>query len=73
MLALVLPGALKWKEDLSRKAAEAFLRQQQATPNLQKLIYGTGKSSGSYWKHRCSLDYFWKGSEEIGWRFEWYL
>lgn len=33
-------GALKWKEDLSRKAAEAFLRQQQATPNLQKLIYG---------------------------------
>ncbi|XP_054432829.1 ribosome biogenesis protein BMS1 homolog [Pteronotus mesoamericanus] len=34
-------GALKWKEDLSRKAAEAFLRQQQATPNLQKLIYGT--------------------------------
>ncbi|XP_045698124.1 ribosome biogenesis protein BMS1 homolog isoform X1 [Phyllostomus hastatus] len=36
-------GALKWKEDLSRKAAEAFLRQQQATPNLQKLIYGTGR------------------------------
>nr|XP_054364480.1 ribosome biogenesis protein BMS1 homolog [Mirounga angustirostris] len=36
-------GALKWKEDLSRKAAEAFLRQQQATPNLRKLIYGTGK------------------------------
>ncbi|KAM5236502.1 ribosome biogenesis protein BMS1 homolog [Ctenodactylus gundi] len=34
-------GALRWKEDLSRKAAEAFLRQQQATPNLQKLIYGT--------------------------------
>ncbi|KAG3265048.1 BMS1, ribosome biogenesis factor, transcript variant X2 [Ictidomys tridecemlineatus] len=33
-------GALKWKEDLSRKAAEAFLRQQQATPNLRKLIYG---------------------------------
>ncbi|XP_062943446.1 ribosome biogenesis protein BMS1 homolog isoform X2 [Cynocephalus volans] len=34
-------GALKWKEDLSRKAAEAFLRQQQVTPNLRKLIYGT--------------------------------
>ncbi|XP_023580612.1 ribosome biogenesis protein BMS1 homolog [Trichechus manatus latirostris] len=34
-------GTLKWKEDLSRKAAEAFLRQQQATPNLRKLIYGT--------------------------------
>lgn len=38
-----VPGALKWKEDLSRKAAEAFLRQQQAAPNLRKLIYGTGK------------------------------
>ncbi|EPY78163.1 BMS1, ribosome assembly protein-like protein [Camelus ferus] len=34
-------GALKWKEDLSRKAAEAFLRQQQTAPNLRKLIYGT--------------------------------
>ncbi|KAM7072962.1 ribosome biogenesis protein BMS1 homolog isoform 1-T3 [Molossus nigricans] len=34
-------GVLKWKEDLSRKAAEAFLRQQQAAPNLQKLVYGT--------------------------------
>ncbi|KAK2495980.1 hypothetical protein MC885_002967, partial [Smutsia gigantea] len=33
-------GALRWKEDLSRKAAEAFLRQQQATPNLRRLIYG---------------------------------
>ncbi|XP_007538802.2 ribosome biogenesis protein BMS1 homolog [Erinaceus europaeus] len=33
-------GALRWKEDLSRKAAEAFLRQQQTTPNLRKLIYG---------------------------------
>lgn len=34
-------GALKWKEDLSKKAAEAFLRQQQSAPNLRKLIYGT--------------------------------
>ncbi|XP_004455573.2 ribosome biogenesis protein BMS1 homolog [Dasypus novemcinctus] len=34
-------GAVKWKEDLSRKAAEAFLRQQQTTPNLRKVIYGT--------------------------------
>lgn len=33
-------GALRWKEELSRKAAEAFLRQQQATPNLRRLIYG---------------------------------
>ncbi|XP_029142217.1 ribosome biogenesis protein BMS1 homolog [Protobothrops mucrosquamatus] len=34
-------GALKWKEGLSQKAAEAFLRQQQAVPNLRKLVYGT--------------------------------
>ncbi|KAM6163755.1 ribosome biogenesis protein BMS1 homolog [Rhynchocyon petersi] len=33
-------GTLKWKEDLSRKAAENFLRQQQASPNLQKIVYG---------------------------------
>uniref|UniRef100_A0A2K6SDW2 BMS1 ribosome biogenesis factor n=1 Tax=Saimiri boliviensis boliviensis TaxID=39432 RepID=A0A2K6SDW2_SAIBB len=31
----------KLKFNLSKKAAEAFLRQQQAAPNLQKLIYGT--------------------------------
>lgn len=35
-------GALKWKEDLTQKAAQAFLRQQQSTPNLRKLVYGTG-------------------------------
>ncbi|XP_038266197.1 ribosome biogenesis protein BMS1 homolog isoform X2 [Dermochelys coriacea] len=34
-------GALKWKEDLTQKAAEAFLRQQQSAPNLRKLVYGT--------------------------------
>uniref|UniRef100_A0A8C0BLW6 BMS1 ribosome biogenesis factor n=1 Tax=Buteo japonicus TaxID=224669 RepID=A0A8C0BLW6_9AVES len=34
-------GALKWKEDLKQKAAQAFLRQQRSTPNLRKLIYGT--------------------------------
>ncbi|PKU38877.1 ribosome biogenesis protein hypothetical protein [Limosa lapponica baueri] len=34
-------GALKWKEDLAQKAAEAFLRQQRSTPNLRKLVYGT--------------------------------
>ncbi|XP_054839546.1 ribosome biogenesis protein BMS1 homolog [Eublepharis macularius] len=33
-------GALKWKEDLTQKAAEAFLRQQQSAPNLRKLVYG---------------------------------
>ncbi|XP_062989231.1 ribosome biogenesis protein BMS1 homolog [Elgaria multicarinata webbii] len=34
-------GALKWKEGLPQKAAEAFLRQQQMAPNLRKLVYGT--------------------------------
>ncbi|XP_008942426.1 PREDICTED: ribosome biogenesis protein BMS1 homolog [Merops nubicus] len=34
-------GALKWKEDLAQKAAQAFLRQQRSTPNLRKLVYGT--------------------------------
>ncbi|CAI5774361.1 ribosome biogenesis protein BMS1 homolog isoform X1 [Podarcis lilfordi] len=34
-------GALKWKEGITQKAAEAFLRQQQSAPNLRKLIYGT--------------------------------
>ncbi|XP_063163770.1 ribosome biogenesis protein BMS1 homolog [Candoia aspera] len=33
-------GALKWKEGLTQKAAEAFLRQQQSAPNLRKLVYG---------------------------------
>ncbi|CAH2321746.1 ribosome biogenesis BMS1 homolog [Pelobates cultripes] len=33
-------GALKWKEDLKKKAAEVFLRQQ-STPNIRKLVYGT--------------------------------
>ncbi|KAJ8365158.1 hypothetical protein SKAU_G00139890 [Synaphobranchus kaupii] len=34
-------GALQWKDGLAQKAAEAFLRQQSATPNLRKLVYGT--------------------------------
>ncbi|XP_055006418.1 ribosome biogenesis protein BMS1 homolog [Boleophthalmus pectinirostris] len=34
-------GALRWKEDLQQKASEAFLRQQEAAPNLRKLVYGT--------------------------------
>ncbi|NXL34949.1 BMS1 protein, partial [Glaucidium brasilianum] len=34
-------GALKWKDDLTQKAAQAFLRQQCSTPSLRKLIYGT--------------------------------
>ncbi|KPP77013.1 ribosome biogenesis protein BMS1-like [Scleropages formosus] len=34
-------GALRWKEGLAQKASEAFLRQQQAAPNLRKLVYGS--------------------------------
>ncbi|XP_053306247.1 ribosome biogenesis protein BMS1 homolog isoform X2 [Spea bombifrons] len=33
-------GAVKWKEDLKKKAAEVFIRHQSA-PNLRKLVYGT--------------------------------
>ncbi|KAK2910762.1 ribosome biogenesis protein BMS1 homolog [Channa argus] len=35
------PGALRWKEGLQQKAAQAFLRQQEAAPNLRKLVYGS--------------------------------
>lgn len=34
-------GALRWKEGLQQKASEAFLRQQEAAPNLRKLVYGS--------------------------------
>ncbi|KAM9462521.1 ribosome biogenesis protein BMS1 homolog isoform 2-T2 [Clarias gariepinus] len=34
-------GALRWKEDLSRKAMEAHQRRQSGAPNLRKLVYGT--------------------------------
>lgn len=42
---LLLPstGALRWKEDLQQKASQAFLRQQEAAPNLKKLVYGSGR------------------------------
>ncbi|KAJ8021440.1 Ribosome biogenesis protein BMS1-like [Holothuria leucospilota] len=33
-------GHLKWKENLAEKAEAAFIRQQQNTPNLRKLVYG---------------------------------
>ncbi|PIK42638.1 putative ribosome biogenesis protein BMS1-like [Apostichopus japonicus] len=33
-------GKLKWKENLVEKASAAFIRQQQNTPNLRKLVYG---------------------------------
>ncbi|XP_075890928.1 ribosome biogenesis protein BMS1 homolog isoform X2 [Nelusetta ayraudi] len=32
---------LRWKEDLQQKASQAFLRQQEAAPNLKKLVYGS--------------------------------
>ncbi|XP_028287670.1 LOW QUALITY PROTEIN: ribosome biogenesis protein BMS1 homolog [Parambassis ranga] len=35
------PGALRWKEGLQQKASEAFLRHQEAAPNLRKLVYGS--------------------------------
>ncbi|XP_018522026.1 LOW QUALITY PROTEIN: ribosome biogenesis protein BMS1 homolog [Lates calcarifer] len=34
-------GTLKWKEGLQQKASEAFLRHQEAAPNLRKLVYGS--------------------------------
>ncbi|XP_053270057.1 ribosome biogenesis protein BMS1 homolog [Pleuronectes platessa] len=34
-------GDLRWKEGLQQKASEAFLRQQEAVPNLRKLVYGS--------------------------------
>ncbi|XP_053721325.1 ribosome biogenesis protein BMS1 homolog isoform X2 [Synchiropus splendidus] len=34
-------GALRWKEGLLQKASDAFHRQQEATPNLRKLVYGS--------------------------------
>uniref|UniRef100_A0A3Q3H2N0 BMS1 ribosome biogenesis factor n=1 Tax=Kryptolebias marmoratus TaxID=37003 RepID=A0A3Q3H2N0_KRYMA len=34
-------GALRWKDGLQQKAAEAFLRQQETVPNLRKLVYGS--------------------------------
>ncbi|XP_034049597.1 ribosome biogenesis protein BMS1 homolog isoform X1 [Thalassophryne amazonica] len=34
-------GTLRWKENLQQKASEAYLRQQQAAPNLRKQIYGS--------------------------------
>nr|XP_020467430.1 ribosome biogenesis protein BMS1 homolog [Monopterus albus]XP_020467431.1 ribosome biogenesis protein BMS1 homolog [Monopterus albus] len=34
-------GALRWKEGLKQKASEAFLRQQEAAPNLRKLVYSS--------------------------------
>ncbi|KAM6898713.1 ribosome biogenesis protein BMS1 homolog isoform 2-T2 [Lycodopsis pacificus] len=32
---------LRWKEGLRQKASDTFLRQQQAAPNLRKLVYGS--------------------------------
>ncbi len=35
-------GHLKWKDQLLKKASEAFLRRQREVVNFQKLVYGTG-------------------------------
>ncbi|XP_040922941.1 ribosome biogenesis protein BMS1 homolog isoform X2 [Toxotes jaculatrix] len=39
-------GALRWKEGLQQRASEAFLRQQEAAPNLRKLVYGSVVEAG---------------------------
>uniref|UniRef100_A0A3Q2ZJA5 BMS1 ribosome biogenesis factor n=1 Tax=Hippocampus comes TaxID=109280 RepID=A0A3Q2ZJA5_HIPCM len=39
-------GALRWKDRLQQKASEAFLRQQEAMPNLRKLVYGSEEEDG---------------------------
>lgn len=44
---LCVPGPLKWKENLGQKAAEAFYKRQQSTPNLRRLVYGNGKLAAS--------------------------
>ncbi|XP_061565271.1 ribosome biogenesis protein BMS1 homolog [Cololabis saira] len=38
-------GSLRWKDGLQQKAQDVFLRQQEATPNLKKLVYGSGTST----------------------------
>lgn len=61
-----LSGALKWKEDLTQKATEVFLRQQQSAPSLRKLIYGTGKKTNKQNHHCASSDHI-KGLTEQTW------
>uniref|UniRef100_A0A8C3ABE1 BMS1 ribosome biogenesis factor n=1 Tax=Cyclopterus lumpus TaxID=8103 RepID=A0A8C3ABE1_CYCLU len=41
ILLFLSAGGLKWKEGLQQKASDAFLRQQQAAPNLRKRVYGS--------------------------------
>lgn len=40
----MITGELRWKVNLTQKAADAFYRRQQETPNLRKLVYGKGMS-----------------------------
>ena len=47
VLNTCLAGHLKWKDDLLKKASEAFWRRQQDTPNLRKLVYGNGITCSS--------------------------
>ena len=53
MFSLSPPGGsnVQWKEGLQQKATEAFLRQQQAAPNLRTLVYGAGIIKTLYTKH----------------------
>uniref|UniRef100_A0A665TUP6 BMS1 ribosome biogenesis factor n=1 Tax=Echeneis naucrates TaxID=173247 RepID=A0A665TUP6_ECHNA len=38
----IMNPAGMWKDNLHKKASEAFQRQQEAAPNLRKLVYGSG-------------------------------
>lgn len=51
-------GALRWKEGLRQKASEVFLRQQEAAPNLRKLVYGSGRLK--LWLHVHINVYFYE-------------
>ena len=41
--AISFLGKQYWSKNLMEKAREAYLRHQNNTPNLKKLIYGQGK------------------------------
>jgi len=34
-----VPGDVRWKKDLARKASEAFFQRQRAIPNLASYVY----------------------------------
>ncbi|XP_077594861.1 ribosome biogenesis protein BMS1 homolog [Stigmatopora nigra] len=52
-------GALRWKDSLQQKASEAFLRHQEAMPNLRKLVYGSAEAKEECNNNDCD-------EEELG-------